>query len=568
MGSEEQERLGRESAESLPEGPSREELASACDVMSALVKTAKGLRMYLPNNPTLIKFVGELSSRLAAHLTLHGELNLEVYPFSLRYRGSEVYQNQDPKESMAFRLHADGIRILQFSPGVSEGELSEFLEIVGSEQLRDTDDDIVTRLWGRSLPHITYLLQEDLASLDGMEMEAPAASQQDALSEIFGALASTPLAPPREVPRQMLVLTAEEAAWLREAVQADARINPLDDVVAIVSAILAGAQDPETFGAFSAIVVKLASDLLLAGEFAQASRLVRFMDRLQKLPSLPAERQRRIAALLAEILSEEVLQALQQAIDGDSVSQEQVRELLLILGLPSIGSICELLGRVEKLKMRKAVVDVLIQLGKGDPQVFAPFLTDQRWYLVRNIVLVLSLLGDPVALKMIVDLISHKEPRVRKEVLGFLEQSADPKAKPYLLKFLRDPSSSLRIRTLQILARDRLRFALKPVLALAAGDEFKARELAEKKAVYETLGELGGEQLVPMFRAMLLKKQWFRRASSREGAILAVAGLLKVKRGSALALLEEARLQGNPELRTIIEQACEGTAVETKKTAA
>jgi len=220
------------------------------------------------------------------------------------------------------------------------------------------------------------------------------------------------------------------------------------------------------------------------------------------------------------------------------------------------------------LKTRKVVIEVLIELGKDNPEVFAPFLSDPRWFLVRNVVMVLSLLGTPVALRMIVGLISHKEPRIRKEVLGFLERSADPKARAYIVKFLRDDSSALRIRALQILARERLPFALKPILALTTADDFKTREIAERKAVYEALGELGSEQMIPLFREMLLKKSWFKRANQKDSAICAVAGLLKVRSPAALELLEEARNHGNVEIRGIVAQAIEAVAAGTGKTAA
>jgi hypothetical protein len=552
----------------LRESPGREELVSATDVMSALVKAAKGLRMYLANNPMLIKFVEDAVCRIAAHLERFGDYKLEVSVFSLHYQGTEVYQSQDPKESLAYRLHSDGIRYLLLSQGLTEGELVRFLEIVGFERPNSNDDDIVTRLWGSDLPHISYLLEEDFVEFDTDEDPALQASQQAALSEVLRSLAASPLPPPRMFPAKLLLLTPEEETWLRGAVQADARRDALEDVIHVLSATLSGVKNPAVFRDYCAIAVKLANDLLLAKDVGHALGVIRFLDQLPALRNLPVDLRRLITGSLAGVLDETVLQTLQEAIDdGVSVSPEQLRELLLIFGLPSLGAICELLGRVEKLKMRKVVIEVLIELGKDRPEVFAPFLADPRWYLVRNVVLVLALLGNPVSLQMIAGLITHKEARIRKEVLNFLEHTAESKARPYILKFLRDPSGPLRIRALQILGREKLSFAFKPVLALTAGEEFKAWPTAEKKVVYETLGEIGSERVVPLFREMLLKKQWFRRPVPKESAICAVAGLLKVRHGSALALLKEARSQGNPEIRAIINQAIEAAA-DTGKTAA
>ena len=545
-----QANLDQESA-----GPDRVELRSAHDVLLAMAKAAKGLRMYLPNNPVLVKFVEELSARMAAHLASFGDLRLEVERFALRYQGADVYLNQDPKESIAFRLYADGVRSLRFARGIEGKELVTFLEIVGFERPSHHDDDIVTQLWEKNLPHVDYLLEEDFIDASWVEDEPVAPSQQDAITRIYSFIEQSSPLPQRVVPKHLLMLTGAEAAWLGKAVQAEDLRNPVEDVVSILSAILAGARESALFDEFLEIIGRLTVNMFLSGAIDHCLRLVRFLNQLTHLPSIGAEQRGRVEAVLAGMLNEKTVEVLQQALDtGDSVSHDDLTELLHIFGLPALGQICELLGRVEKLKVRKVIIEVLVDLGRDDPKVFAPFLSDPRWYLVRNVVLVLSLLASPQALEMIVGLVSHREARIRKEVLGFLERSPDPKAKSYVVRFLRDESSALRLKALQILRREKPPFALKPIVALTTAEDFRAKELAEKLAVYETIGELGSPALIVMFREMLLKKSWFKGVD-KESVLCAVAGLLKMRSPAAHELLEEARSQGNVEIRGIIEQA-------------
>lgn len=538
-------------------GAGKEEIASAQNVMLALVKTAKGLRMYLPNNPVLISFVEELNAKMAAHLSNFGTLQIDVEPFSLRYKGAEIYENRDPKESLACRLHADGIRMLLFEDGVDARELMALLGIVGFERPTN-DDDVVTQLWERSLAHISYLLEEDFMEGEAAdEGEGGVVSQQEALSRIHAAVAEHPPVSPKMVPKHLLMLTGEEEKWLRTIRQAEARRNGLDDVVSILIAILAGTREPELFKEFVAIMTNLTNNMFLGGEVGHALRQVRFLDTLQRLESTPAERRELLARALTDILNDSTVQVLQEVLDsGDTISHDELKEILHMFGLPSLKAICELLGRVEKLKVRKSIIEVLVELGRANPSVFTPFLSDPRWYLVRNMVLVLSLLGTQVALEMIVQLISHREPRIRREVLGFLERSNDPKAKSYLVKYLRDDSSALRIKALQIMGREKVAIALKPILALTATEEFRHRDPTEKKAVYEALGELGGLEVVPVFRDMLLKKYWFQKTSEKDGVSLAVAGLLKMPKDRALNLLEEARsVKRTAEVKAVLDQA-------------
>lgn len=550
------------------EVPGREEISSATDVLLAMVKATKGLRMYLPNNPVLIRFVEELNEKMTAHIGRFGGLRLDVEPFALRYKGAEVYENPDPKDSLAFRIHSDGIRELTFSRGLEQRELKSFLGIVAFEQHAHLDDDIVTQLWERDLPHISYVLEDDL--VETIEEEEPAGgSQQAAISRIHESLSAAPPLPPRAIPKHLLMLSKDDVDWLRKVRQSEVHRNPLEDVFHILFAILAGIRQRETFGDFIDISAHLIRNMLVIGELGHVLTLVRFLDALRKREGISPEQREAIKVAIDGTLADGMVQVLQESIDSaESIDYQEVRELLLILGLPSLEYICELLGRVEKLKMRKVIVEVLVELGQNRPEVFTPFLSDQRWYLVRNVVLVLSLLGTPKALEMIVGLISHKEQRIRREVLGFLERSPDPKAKPYIVRYLRDEVSSLRIRALQILARERLAFALKPIISLIAAEDFKDRELEEKKAVYEAVGELGGSRVLPIFREMLLKRRWFQKAAQKEMVILAVAGLMKTGTPAAVELLQEARNQRNPETRAIVEQAITAMAGQERGAAA
>ena len=550
-----------------PGAVSKEELASANQVMVAMTKTSKALRIYLPNNPVLIGFVGELTAKMTAHLARYGEFDLEVEPFALRYNGCDIYENLDAKESMASRVYADGIRTLIFEPGVDARELIAFLGIVGSER-PTSDDDIVTQLWERDLPHVRYLMEEDFIEAHiEVDLSVPG-SQQEAISRIYQALSEQIPPQSRMIPKHLLMLTGEEETWLYKARQVEARRNALDDVINILSATLAGVKDPEIFRDFAGIMGNLTTNMFLAGEIGHALRLIRFMDELRKLSSTPPGRRKLLTDAIAGVLSESTIQVMQETLDGgETVSHEELKELLLVFGLPCLGGICELLGRVEKLKMRKAIIEVLVDLGRDNPTVFGPFLSDPRWYLVRNVVLVLSLIGSPAALELIVRLISHKEARIRREVLGFLERSGDIKAKSYIVKYLRDDSGTLRIKALQVLAREKLAFALKPILALTTSEEFANKDLAEKKAVYEALGELGSAEMLPMFREMLLKKYWFQKGAEKEAATLAVAGLAKVQGKGALEILEEACSQKRSvEVKVVLEQAISAmTAAKGKR---
>ena len=547
---------------------SKEELATATDVMLSMVKTSKGLKMYLPNNPLVARFVEELRAKMGKHLALYGDFKLDIDQFELRYKGKVVYENREPKESIAFKMYIDGIRFLIFSEGIEEHEVCDFLDIIGKERPGDVDDDIVTLLWEKNLPHLTYILAEDFLEFDsaGGTFGAPG-SQQEKISGIYRTISTqTPASPISIVPQKILVLTEEEAEWLKKAREADEKRKPLDEVIQILTSILVGEKDQGVFGEFVEIMSTLAQNLIKSGDMGYALNLVKFLGNLAKNEQLPADKRALVDGSLRMLFSKDAAEALARIIDtSDLIAPEELAEFLHTLGKPSVTRMCELLGLVEKMKMRKMILQVLIETGHDAPEVFLPYLSDPRWYVVRNMAFILARIAHPGSLDKVVALISHREPRIRREVLNYLERTPDPKAKTYLLKFLRDDSSALRIRALQVLGNSSCMFALKPIAAMTASELFQEKDIEERKAVYEALGALGADQMLPMFREMIMKKFWFNKAKEKESVTCAVAGLMKIKSEGALSLLEEANAVKGDEMQEIINQAIVARSAENSK---
>lgn len=557
----------RETAEQ--EEVAKEEISSATEVMQAVVKTSKAFKMYLSNNPLLHRFLEELKAKMGSHLERYGELKLDIDQFELRNKGKTVYENRDPKESMAFKMYSDGIRSLIFSEGMEEREIRDFLEIVGKERPSDVDDDIVTLLWMKELPHITYILAEDYLEFDtAAGGPAAPASQQENIKGLYRAIppAITTAPSPMMIPQNILSLAEEEIAWLKKAKDTDEKKNPLDEVILILSSILSVEKDFAVFGEFVDIMVNLIGNLIHSGDINYALSLIRFMRDLSKNENLSPFHKDRLAKAMEGTVSEDIIKDLEDIIDTtDKIKPDSLKELLLLFGKTAIRPMCELLGIVQKMEMRKAIVDALSEIGKDSPEAFFPFLMDSRWYLARNAILILRKIGNPVSLEPVSKLIYHKEPRIRKEVLLYLETIPDPKARAYILKFIQDENSSLRIHALKALAGSGFRAALKPIIEMTTSKEFDEKDISEKKAVFEALGELGSDEVVPMFREMLMKRYWFNKAKEKESVILAVSGLRKVRTDEAIKALEDAAAAKKDEIKTLITQAVRVISAEKAK---
>lgn len=527
---------------SQPEELSRSEVALATDVMLAMVKTSRGIRMYQSNNPVLENFFQELVGRMTSMLDQYGEYRLDVDRFELRYKGHQVYENSDPKESMAFRMYSDGIRSIVFSSGVQGGELKDFLDVVNMSTSTSVDDDIVTRLWDLGLPHLSYILEEDYHEIDRQIDEHLSGGGGTGIipSALLHNLSSLATGI-QGVPGQLITLTEDDMASLKSLVAAEEQFQPLEASARILSVIISGTAEDELFAKFLDIYLKLAGNLFVSGEIRVALKMFAFLQRRATAAETPEPRKQELLQALGRLWSGDVLKGLSGAIDTkEKISADELRSLSMMIGRSTPSALCELLGLVENMKMRKVLLDTTTDFARERPQILLPFLKDSRWYLVRNIVFILSQLRSTALLDQVLTLVTHREVRVRKEVLKYLLTVPDPKAKPYILKFLRDEAPSMRIMALQLMGRARLHIALNPLIDFAASDVFEAMDISVKKAVYEAIAGIGAEKVLPLFKTMLTKKYHFQRAREREAVICAAAALQKIPGDESMRMLNEA----------------------------
>ena len=87
--------------------------------------------------------------------------------------------------------------------------------------------------------------------------------------------------------------------------------------------------------------------------------------------------------------------------------------------------------RIEREE--KDLCNILSAIGKQAIAEFESGMYDDRWYLVRNTLMILGIIKEPAAVKYIEGALHHPELRVRKEAVKALESigSEEVKAPAY-----------------------------------------------------------------------------------------------------------------------------------------
>lgn len=155
-------------------------------------------------------------------------------------------------------------------------------------------------------------------------------------------------------------------------------------------------------------------------------------------------------------------QALRGAIEMDVVvelaevlheSPESAAGTDLLRGLaPHVTDhLVELLGSEEDRGRRRGLNVMVAEVSRDNPARVVAHLDDPRWYLVRNLVIVLSRCQQPEVIRDVLPLASHPEPRVRREALRAIYSLARHTDISPFMAGLADPDESVRTAAATIL---------------------------------------------------------------------------------------------------------------------
>ena len=131
--------------------------------------------------------------------------------------------------------------------------------------------------------------------------------------------------------------------------------------------------------------------------------------------------------------------------------------------------------------------------------------------MVRNAVFALGQIGGDVVVPMLKLVTDHGEVRVRRALVQALG-SVTPEARvPLLLRQLSTRNGQLLAATLGMLYRDSDPRTPQAILAQIQQPDFESRSEENKRALFNALGEMADESIVPALDLLLNAGGWFAR---------------------------------------------------------
>jgi HEAT repeat protein len=120
---------------------------------------------------------------------------------------------------------------------------------------------------------------------------------------------------------------------------------------------------------------------------------------------------------------------------------------------------------------------------------------------------------------------------------------------------VRDPDKLVRYYALRNLIAFGYRPALRAVVEAIRASDFDAKDLTERRLLFEAYGRFAGAEAIPYLREILERRGLLRKAETRDLKVCAAVALGEIGGPEARALLQGHAGDRQPEVREACEQA-------------
>jgi hypothetical protein len=309
-----------------------------------------------------------------------------------------------------------------------------------------------------------------------------------------------------EVP---VLVTSQEIPELGdrlETVTDDALAERMAQTLVELCLRFAGREGTETL---LARIDGLFRSLLASSRLELATTLAEDLRRISDEGAVGAAARVQIDETLARMATSEPVMAMVDAfMRGGSASSSSARRLLDALGKAAARGFLLALGEEKDKSRRRRLLDLLVSLGPVIAPSAMELLADERWYVVRNMIVLLHRVGDRSALTAIRLTAAHHDLRVRLEAIKWL-LAYDPEVPRDLLeKAINDPDLKLAEAAIVLAGSYGIKEAAAPLLAIVAGFDVLGKRRSLRIKALKALGDLGDPAVLPRldhyFRSPLL----------------------------------------------------------------
>jgi len=522
------------------------EVSMVKEIINELLRARKIMRMYPENNPLYKQAYEKLFDKFKQFFTVHDELQLQIEKYSIIFDDEKVYHQDSKDDNLALLFFRDGVRMIIFQRGLAVEELKDFIKIINVDFDREMpDDDVVTLMWERGFQNIKYVIDESFFSEDGIpESEIDYAK---AIKEAYKDALSSPKISP-VIANDVHIPDSE---WIYKEIQKHQRPKS-HKLFRILIEMLKKVKDKDEIEKILRYMENIVDYYILHGDFKAAGDCIQIIltqsDEIKNSQDIEDYPE----FIIRHINSDKLINNLGKVLESDiNIEEESFMEFISFLDHTSIDYLMEELAQAEKIKARRLLINAISLIGSKEIQKIIKWLNDDRWYVVRNVAMILGNICDPLALKHLGRLISHPDRRVRKEAINAIGKIKSPESLRYLEQGLRDSEQPVRLATVRALISIKTEDARDMLLREISNRSFLRRDLNEKKEFFAALASWGDKEVREFLLKTLKKHSIFRRSKVEENKLCAAYALGLMDDRGAIPTLKKFQSSKNIYLKRI-----------------
>ena len=546
--------------------------------LRSVARAVKLFRLYKSENLIVSDLKTQVAGRALEIIAQHGAIDLRFTPSEILLVDEVLIRpgkDRDrnllaPEMQLPFQFFRDGIRRLLILPDVLIDEVKLLLDALSATGVATGQEDLVTLLWQGNLTHVrleTVPIEQTIylsvsrggsgnAGRRGLSYGwSPAGTE---LRADIGQLGPQGLHRDTFDDWEMPVATADvasayaalnpdgEAARLRllEEWNTEAARPWTERAPEIAAELLRLDPGDETRAAFAHA---MASWVGAAVERCAWDEALRALTSLCELDPQQRYRNELLMDALAGIDPDQIAGHLDE---DEAADHARFASLMVAIGRPALDLAVAAMSHCEKVRPRAAATSAVSYLCGDHPEWLEPYLADERWQTVRNVVFVLGQIGTEETVPLLRSASLHPEPRVRRAVVQALGAVAAESRVPLLLEQLQTRDPQLLAATLHMLTRGRDPRVPGAILRRIQAPDFAARSEDNKRALFNALAEIADDRMVAPLTRLLNAGGWFAHRSFER--IEAARALRRIGSEKALAALE----QGLRSKNEVVRQAC------------
>ncbi len=485
--------------------------------------------MYPPGHPSLKKSYENSHRFVREFLDAAGEFSFTSAKEGINYEEAPLNKDSDAVKRLSQDLIQKNIFRLTFRTTMLPEEFESFVSLIAMDNKKFRALGNATSLFsehkikGISVKEMEYdnLLKEGAAGERGeMEKDDSALASEDEQHE-----------PPQEKIFQAAHPSSEEQ-------QEDVIQKEIDQYLSL----LGTETNPDRFKNVLLNLIRLCE--ILTKE-QKMDYVLKILTGLTRATIVSAKRPEIFAKMcISAIRKCQTTPAIPLILDSyasqNDSAREILRRLLRIIGDESIEPALATLIDSQDGQVRRNLINLLVGFGESARPKLEIYLFDDRWYVVRNMAVILGEIRSEKSLNSLSRAVNHMDIRVQREVIKALTRIGGAKVSSFFLRLLPTAPEQLSLIIINSLGMLGDPVAVEPLVEIVLKSDIFHRNYEPRKEAINALAKLKSQEAVEALGRVLTKKEFFGGIRYEDLQIAAVRALGRIGGERSIALLTKA----------------------------